>query len=105
MVLVRRGSDTYVDVASGRFRWLAYSVHAANSDMNSRRNFLIQAPVALLGAVAACRVEERQAGAGGTTTPHTDTGCAAGVQHGPAGRARSLARHLRRSREVGAGAA
>ena len=35
--------------------------------MNSRRQFLIQAPVALLGAVAACRAEERQPGVGGTT--------------------------------------
>src|SRR5881628_1224657 len=36
--------------------------------MNSRRNFLIQAPVALLGAVAACRMEEQKPGAGGTTS-------------------------------------
>src|SRR5205085_3192512 len=36
--------------------------------MNSRRHFLIQAPVALLGAVAACRVEEQKPGAGGTTS-------------------------------------
>src|SRR5690242_1739521 len=36
--------------------------------MNSRRHFLIQAPVALLGAVAACRVEEQKAGTGGTTS-------------------------------------
>ena len=35
--------------------------------MNSRRQFLVQAPVALLGAVAACRAEEQKAGAGGTT--------------------------------------
>jgi Asp-tRNA(Asn)/Glu-tRNA(Gln) amidotransferase A subunit family amidase len=35
--------------------------------MNSRRHFLIQAPVALLGAVAACRAEEQKPGAGGTT--------------------------------------
>ena len=35
--------------------------------MNSRRNFLIQAPVALLGAVAACRAEEQKPGAGATT--------------------------------------
>jgi Asp-tRNA(Asn)/Glu-tRNA(Gln) amidotransferase A subunit family amidase len=36
--------------------------------MNSRRHFLIQAPVALLGAVAACRAEEQKPGAGGTTS-------------------------------------
>ncbi|HKN65254.1 MAG TPA: amidase [Gemmatimonadaceae bacterium] len=36
--------------------------------MNSRRNFLIQAPVALLGAVAACRAEEQKPGAGGTAS-------------------------------------
>src|SRR5205823_9460752 len=36
--------------------------------MNSRRQFLIQAPVALLGAVAACRVDEQKPGAGGTTS-------------------------------------
>ena len=35
--------------------------------MNSRRHFLIQAPVALIGAVAACRAEEQKPGAGGTT--------------------------------------
>src|SRR3954452_21235321 len=37
--------------------------------MNSRRHFLIQAPVALLGAVAACRADEPKPGpgAGGTT--------------------------------------
>ena len=36
--------------------------------MNSRRHFLIQAPVALLGAVAACRAEEQKPGASGTTS-------------------------------------
>src|SRR5437762_659057 len=36
--------------------------------MNSRRHFLIQAPVALLGAVAACRADEQKSGAGGTTS-------------------------------------
>src|SRR2546423_4266092 len=36
--------------------------------MNSRRHFLIQAPVALLGAVAACRADEQKPGAGGTTS-------------------------------------
>jgi Asp-tRNA(Asn)/Glu-tRNA(Gln) amidotransferase A subunit family amidase len=36
--------------------------------MNSRRQFLIQAPIALLGAVAACRVDEQKSGAGGTTS-------------------------------------
>src|SRR5438067_13871867 len=36
--------------------------------MNSRRQFLIQAPVALLGAVTACRVDEQKPGAGGTTS-------------------------------------
>ena len=36
--------------------------------MNSRRHFLIQAPVALLGAVAACRADEQKAAAGGTTS-------------------------------------
>jgi hypothetical protein len=35
--------------------------------MNSRRHFLIQAPVALLGAVAACHVDEQKPGVGGTT--------------------------------------
>src|SRR4051812_15012929 len=35
--------------------------------MNSRRHFLIQAPVALLGAVAACRADEQMPGTGGTT--------------------------------------
>src|SRR5690242_5686615 len=40
----------------------------ADSSMNSRRSFLIQAPVALLGAVAACRAEEQKPGAGGTTS-------------------------------------
>src|SRR3954469_25752497 len=35
--------------------------------MNSRRQFLIQAPVALLGAVAACRADEQTPGTGGTT--------------------------------------
>jgi len=35
--------------------------------MNTRRHFLIQAPVALLGAVAACRVDEQKSGAGATT--------------------------------------
>jgi Asp-tRNA(Asn)/Glu-tRNA(Gln) amidotransferase A subunit family amidase len=35
--------------------------------MNSRRQFLVQAPIALLGAVAACRTEEQRPGAGGTT--------------------------------------
>jgi Asp-tRNA(Asn)/Glu-tRNA(Gln) amidotransferase A subunit family amidase len=36
--------------------------------MNSRRHFLIQAPVALLGAVAACRADDQKPGAGGTTS-------------------------------------
>src|SRR5437868_2763036 len=36
--------------------------------MNSRRHFLIQAPVALLGAVTACRVDEQKPGARGTTS-------------------------------------
>jgi Asp-tRNA(Asn)/Glu-tRNA(Gln) amidotransferase A subunit family amidase len=36
--------------------------------MNSRRQFLIQAPVALLGAAAACRGAEQKPGAGGTTS-------------------------------------
>ena len=36
--------------------------------MNSRRQFLIQAPVALLGAVAACRAEEQKPGAGATAS-------------------------------------
>src|SRR5437762_4717624 len=36
--------------------------------MNSRRHFLIQAPVALLGAVAACRADEQKPGARGTTS-------------------------------------
>jgi Asp-tRNA(Asn)/Glu-tRNA(Gln) amidotransferase A subunit family amidase len=35
--------------------------------MNTRRHFLIQAPVALLGAVAACRVDEQKTGTGATT--------------------------------------
>src|SRR6185503_11412213 len=35
--------------------------------MNSRRHFLIQAPIAMLGAVAACRADEQKPGAGGTT--------------------------------------
>ena len=35
--------------------------------MNSRRQFLIQAPVALLGAVAACHAEEQKTGVGSTT--------------------------------------
>ena len=40
--------------------------------MNTRRQFLIQAPVALLGAVAACRAEEQKTGVG-TTTSATPT--------------------------------
>ncbi|HEY2376438.1 MAG TPA: amidase, partial [Gemmatimonadaceae bacterium] len=36
--------------------------------MNSRRSFLIQAPVALLGAVAACRADEQKPGASGATS-------------------------------------
>jgi Asp-tRNA(Asn)/Glu-tRNA(Gln) amidotransferase A subunit family amidase len=36
--------------------------------MNSRRQFLIQAPVALLGVVAACRMEEQKPGAGESTS-------------------------------------
>src|SRR5689334_14113005 len=36
--------------------------------MNSRRQFLIQAPVALVGAALACRAEEQKAGTGGTTS-------------------------------------
>src|ERR1051325_2078286 len=36
--------------------------------MNSRRQFLIHAPVALLGAAAACRADERKTGAGQTTS-------------------------------------
>jgi Asp-tRNA(Asn)/Glu-tRNA(Gln) amidotransferase A subunit family amidase len=35
--------------------------------MNSRRQFLIQAPVALVGAALACRAGEQNAGVGGTT--------------------------------------
>src|SRR6185503_15643959 len=35
--------------------------------MNSRRHFLIQAPIAMLGAVAACRADEQKPGAGATT--------------------------------------
>src|SRR5690349_16174308 len=42
-------------------------IEASATPMNSRRQFLIQAPVALLGAVAACRTEEQQPGAGGST--------------------------------------
>jgi len=43
--------------------------------MNSRRHFLIQAPVALLGAVAACRAEEQKpGGAGGTTAANATPG-------------------------------
>src|SRR6185503_7908576 len=34
--------------------------------MNSRRHFLIQAPIAMLGAVAACRADEQKPGAGAT---------------------------------------
>jgi Asp-tRNA(Asn)/Glu-tRNA(Gln) amidotransferase A subunit family amidase len=41
--------------------------------VNSRRKFLIQAPLGLIGALAACRVEENpnmsQTGAGASTTP------------------------------------
>src|SRR5689334_11695225 len=36
--------------------------------MNSRRQFLIQAPVALVGAALACRANEQKPGAGGTTS-------------------------------------
>ena len=36
--------------------------------MNSRRHFLIQAPVALIGAVAACRADEQKPGAGATAS-------------------------------------
>ena len=36
--------------------------------MNSRRQFLVQAPVALIGAVAACRADEQKSGAGATTS-------------------------------------
>ena len=36
--------------------------------MNSRRQFLIEAPVALLGAVASCRAQEQKPGAGATTS-------------------------------------
>ena len=36
--------------------------------MNSRRQFLIQAPIALAGAVAACRADEQKTGVGGTTS-------------------------------------
>ena len=35
--------------------------------MNSRRQFLIQAPVALVGATLACRADEQKPGTGGTT--------------------------------------
>ena len=42
--------------------------------MNSRRQFLIQAPVALLGAVAACRAEEQKPGAGATTSAASTPG-------------------------------
>jgi Asp-tRNA(Asn)/Glu-tRNA(Gln) amidotransferase A subunit family amidase len=35
--------------------------------MNSRRQFLIQAPVALVGAALACRADEQKPGVGGTT--------------------------------------
>ena len=42
--------------------------------MNTRRQFLIQAPVALLGAVAACRAEEQKPGAGGTTSASATPG-------------------------------
>ena len=36
--------------------------------MNTRRQFLIQAPIALAGAVAACRADEQKTGAGATTS-------------------------------------
>ena len=36
--------------------------------MNTRRQFLVQAPVALLGAVAACRAEEQKPGSAGSST-------------------------------------
>jgi len=42
--------------------------------MNSRRQFLIQAPVALLGAVAACRAEEQKPGAGATASTASTPG-------------------------------
>jgi Asp-tRNA(Asn)/Glu-tRNA(Gln) amidotransferase A subunit family amidase len=42
--------------------------------MNTRRHFLIQAPVALLGAVAACRVDEQKTGTGATTAAAPTTG-------------------------------
>jgi Asp-tRNA(Asn)/Glu-tRNA(Gln) amidotransferase A subunit family amidase len=42
--------------------------------MNSRRHFLIQAPIALVGAVAACRAEEKKPGAGGTTAASATPG-------------------------------
>ena len=41
--------------------------------MNSRRQFLIQAPVALVGAALACRAEEQKPGARGTTAAATAT--------------------------------
>ena len=43
-------------------------IHAANSGMNSRRQFLIQAPVVLLGAVASCRADEQKSGVGATSS-------------------------------------
>src|SRR5438094_2737909 len=46
----------------------ADTIDSPNSGMNSRRHFLIQAPVALLGAVAACRAEEQKPGSGATTS-------------------------------------
>jgi Asp-tRNA(Asn)/Glu-tRNA(Gln) amidotransferase A subunit family amidase len=52
--------------------------------MNSRRQFLIQAPVALLGAAAACRGDERKPGAGQTTSAAATPGAPPAFNTAPA---------------------
>ena len=68
--------------------------------MNTRRQFLITAPLGALGAAAACRERSRKAAA---VTAADDAGRAADVRHGTGVGSAGLAGDVRRSREAGAG--
>ena len=68
--------------------------------MNTRRQFLITAPIGVLGVAAACRREQP---AGWRVPDRRDAGRPADVRHGAARRAGRLRVHVRRSGEARAG--
>ena len=79
--------------------------HEPESIVNSRRQFLIQAPVGIIGAVAACRGDELQIAKGRHAARRRATRRrAADVRHRAGSRTGGLAGNIRRSGEARAGA-